>query len=41
MTTFEHFRAWAAVHGGLYLAGHLRPASNKKSKADLHPQIAT
>ena len=42
MTTFEHFRSWAAVHGSLYLVGHLRPAENhSKTKAALHPQIAT
>ncbi len=42
MTTFEHFRSWAAVNGGLYLVGHLRPAENhSKTKAALHPQIAT
>jgi hypothetical protein len=42
MTTFEHFRSWAAVNTGLYLVGHLRPAQDhSKTKAALHPQIAT
>ena len=41
LTTFEHFRSWTAINGGLYLAGHLRPAREKKVKAELHPQIAT
>lgn len=42
MTTFEHFRSWAAVHGGLYIVGHLRPAEDhSKTKAELHPQIAS
>lgn len=42
MTTFEHFRSWAALNAGLYLVGHLRPAQDhSKTNADLHPQIAT
>jgi 1,2-diacylglycerol 3-alpha-glucosyltransferase len=42
LTTFDHFKSWAAVHGGLYLAGHLRPApEGSTAKAELHPQIAT
>lgn len=42
MTTFEHFRSWAALNAGLYLVGHLRPAEDhSRTKAELHPQIAT
>lgn len=42
MKTFEHFRSWAAINGGLYLVGHLRPAEDhSKTKATLHPQIAS
>jgi 1,2-diacylglycerol 3-alpha-glucosyltransferase len=42
MTTFQHFRSWTAVHGGLYLAGHLRPApEHKTAKSKLHPQIGS
>jgi glycosyltransferase involved in cell wall biosynthesis len=42
MTTFEHFRSWGAINGGVYLVGHLRPAQDhSKTRADLHPQIAT
>jgi glycosyltransferase involved in cell wall biosynthesis len=42
MTTFEHFPSWAAINTGLYLFGHLRPAQDhSKTKAELHPQIAT
>ena len=41
-TTLHHFRRWAAVNGGLYLTGYLRPAEDhSKTKTDLHPQIAT
>lgn len=41
-TTLHHFRRWAAVNGGLYLTGYLRPADDHaKTKTDLHPQIAT
>jgi 1,2-diacylglycerol 3-alpha-glucosyltransferase len=42
MTTFEHFKSWATLNTGLYLVGHLRPAADhSKTKAALHPQIAT
>lgn len=42
LTTFEHFRKWTTVNAGLYLVGHLRPAQDhSKTKAELHPQIAT
>jgi glycosyltransferase involved in cell wall biosynthesis len=42
MTTFEQFRSWAALNGGLYVVGHLRPApDHSKTKAELHPQIAS
>jgi glycosyltransferase involved in cell wall biosynthesis len=42
LTTFEHFRSWAAVHSGLYLVGHLRPPhESARPKSELHPQIAT
>lgn len=42
MTTFEHFRSWATVNGGVYLVGHLRPAEDhSRTKAELHPQIAS
>jgi hypothetical protein len=37
-TTFEHFRPWATVMGGLYLFGYLRPSPPTK-RAKLHPQI--
>jgi len=40
MTTFQHFRSWSTVMGGIYLMGHVRPAQEKKTKAALHPQIA-
>ena len=39
MTTLRHFRTWSTVNGGVYLAGKLRPAAEKKRKNDLHPQI--
>lgn len=39
MTTLKHFRTWSAVNGGVYLAGCLRPAPEKKRKSQLHPQI--
>jgi hypothetical protein len=40
-TTAKHFRSWAAVNGGLYLMGHLRPATESaRNKSALHPQIA-
>ena len=39
MTTLKHFRTWSTVNGGVYLAGCLRPATQKKSKSQLHPQI--
>jgi glycosyltransferase involved in cell wall biosynthesis len=40
MTTFQHFRSWSAINGGVYLAGHLRPPHEKKTKPK-HPQIGT
>ena len=39
MTTLRHFRTWSTVNGGVYLAGKLRPAAEKKKKSQLHPQI--
>jgi glycosyltransferase involved in cell wall biosynthesis len=39
MTTLKHFRTWSTVNGGVYLAGCLRPAPEKKRKSQLHPQI--
>jgi 1,2-diacylglycerol 3-alpha-glucosyltransferase len=39
LTTFHNFRPWAAVNGGVYLAGHLRPAPPGIKRAN-HPQIA-
>jgi 1,2-diacylglycerol 3-alpha-glucosyltransferase len=39
MTTLKHFRTWSTVNGGVYLAGCLRPAQEKKRKSQLHPQI--
>jgi glycosyltransferase involved in cell wall biosynthesis len=42
MTTWHHFRRWLGVNGALYLTGYLRPAEDhKKTKSELHPQIAT
>lgn len=41
LTTFQHFRSWSAVNGGLYLVGHLRPPHEKREKSQLHPQIGT
>ncbi|GEM_PF-658880 len=41
LATFEHFRSWAAINGGVYLVGHLRPGQNMRTKAELHPQIAS
>jgi hypothetical protein len=42
MTTWHHFRRWLGVNGALYLTGYLRPAEDhKKTKTELHPQIAT
>ncbi len=38
LTTFNHFRRWGAVNGGVYLAGHLRPGV--KFEKNTHPQIA-
>ncbi len=38
-TTFQHFRPWTAVMGGIYLFGHLRPAKGVKREM-MHPQIA-
>jgi 1,2-diacylglycerol 3-alpha-glucosyltransferase len=39
MTTLKHFRTWSTVNGGVYIAGCLRPATEKKRKSQLHPQI--
>ena len=39
MTTLKHFRTWSTVNGGVYLAGCLRPAPEKKRKSQMHPQI--
>ncbi len=44
-TTFQHFRPWTTVMGGLYLFGHLRPASEGKTekqdkKKGIQPQFA-
>ncbi|MCL2724337.1 MAG: glycosyltransferase [Polyangiaceae bacterium] len=41
MTTFQHFRTWSTVNGGVYLAGHVRPPQEKKRKSQLHPQIGS
>jgi glycosyltransferase involved in cell wall biosynthesis len=42
LTTFDHFKSWAAINVGLYVVGHLRPAEDhSRTKAELHPQIAT
>jgi 1,2-diacylglycerol 3-alpha-glucosyltransferase len=39
-TTFQHFRPWTTVMGGIYLFGHLRPAKGKtKRDRGMHPQI--
>lgn len=41
LTTFRHFKSWAAINAGVYVAGHLRPgAAPAKKKSNLHPQIA-
>jgi 1,2-diacylglycerol 3-alpha-glucosyltransferase len=39
MTTLKHFKTWSTVNGGVYLAGCIRPAPEKKRKSQLHPQI--
>jgi glycosyltransferase involved in cell wall biosynthesis len=39
MTTLKHFRTWGTVNGGVYLAGCIRHAAEKKRKSQLHPQI--
>ncbi len=39
LTTFQHFRSWATVNAGVYLAGHIRPSSEKKRPQIVHPQI--
>ncbi|HSO36610.1 MAG TPA: glycosyltransferase [Labilithrix sp.] len=39
MTTLKHFRTWSTVNGGVYIAGKLRPAAEKKKKNHMHPQI--
>lgn len=40
-TTFEHFKTWGGLMGGVYLAGFLRPAQvAPPARAGLHPQIA-
>lgn len=41
MTTFQHFRSWSTFNGSIYLVGHIRPATTKKKKSQLHPQIAS
>ncbi len=41
MTTFEHFRSWSVINGGVYLAGRIRPPHAKKTKGSLHPQIGS
>ncbi len=38
LTTFQHFRSWATINAGVYLAGHIRPAPEKKH-VRMHPQI--
>jgi 1,2-diacylglycerol 3-alpha-glucosyltransferase len=38
-TTFQHFRPWTTVMGGLYVFGHLRPGK-PRVRASIHPQIA-
>jgi 1,2-diacylglycerol 3-alpha-glucosyltransferase len=38
-TTFQHFRPWTTVMGGLYLSGYLRP-SKPIVRSRIHPQIA-
>jgi hypothetical protein len=37
-TTFQSFRPWATVMGGVYLFGHLRPAKTVPPEK-IHPQI--
>lgn len=39
LTTFQHFRSWATINAGVYIAGHLRPASGEKRREQKHPQI--
>jgi glycosyltransferase involved in cell wall biosynthesis len=39
-TTFQHFRPWTTVMGGLYIFGHLRPAKKTKVKKRIQPQFA-
>lgn len=42
MTTLRHFRSWAAIHGSLYVIGHIRPPHEvTKGKASLHPQMGS
>lgn len=38
LTTLKHARPWAAMNGGVYLFGHLRPSKVSRKKS-LHPQI--
>jgi 1,2-diacylglycerol 3-alpha-glucosyltransferase len=38
-TTFQHFRPWTTVMGGLYLSGYLRP-SKPITRERIHPRIA-
>jgi hypothetical protein len=40
MTTWQHFRSWSAINGGVYLVGHIRPP-HKRPKPNLHPQIGS
>jgi 1,2-diacylglycerol 3-alpha-glucosyltransferase len=37
-TTFQHFRPWTTVMGGLYLSGHLRP-SKPIVRSRIHPRF--
>jgi glycosyltransferase involved in cell wall biosynthesis len=40
LTTFQHARPWAMQQGGVYLAGHIRPA-HAGVKGRLHPTLGT
>ena len=37
-TTFQHFRPWTTVMGGLYLSGYLRP-SKPIVRSRIHPRM--
>ena len=39
MTTFQHFRSWLVVNGGVTLVGYLRQPHTDKVKQTEHPQI--